>query len=55
VSGATATNYDLSPDSHRFLIIRDNAQNTFGTRIVVVLNPAEELKQLVARAEAGKV
>ncbi len=51
--GATNTGYDVSPDGQRFLMIKDNDQKTFSTRIVVVLNWVEELKRTMAEA-AGK-
>jgi Tol biopolymer transport system component len=44
--GVTTTSYDVSPDGQRFLMIKENDQNLYATRIVVVLNWAEELKQI---------
>lgn len=48
--GATTTSYDVSPDGQRLLMIRDNDSKMFATKIVVVLNWAEELKRVVAAA-----
>ncbi len=44
--GATSANYDVTPDGRRFLMIKDVDQDAASTRIVVVLNFAEELKRL---------
>lgn len=44
--GATSANYDVTPDGKRFLMIKDVDQDAASTRIVVVLNFAEELKRL---------
>jgi serine/threonine-protein kinase len=43
MGGPTAANYDVSPDGQRFLMVRDNT-NVYGTRVIVVVNWAEELK-----------
>jgi hypothetical protein len=44
--GTTTTSYDVSLDGQRFLMIKENDQNLYATRIVVVLNWAEELKKI---------
>jgi len=50
--GATSANYDVTSDGRRFLMINDLDQNAVSTRIVVVLNFAEELKRLTAAGKA---
>ncbi|RPI21018.1 MAG: serine/threonine-protein kinase, partial [Acidobacteria bacterium] len=45
--GATEANYDVTSDGQRFLMVRDLDQDAVSTRIVVVVNFAEELKRLV--------
>jgi hypothetical protein len=54
IKGPSTTSYDVSLDGERFLMIKDNDQNIYSTRIVVVLNWAEELKRLSAAAEGKK-
>jgi len=58
--GVSSSNYDVSADGRRFLMVRDDDSSVAGTRVVVVLNWAEELRQLApprasttARASAG--
>lgn len=46
--GTTEANYDVTPDGQRFLMIKDVNQDVVSTRIVVVLNFAQELKRLSA-------
>jgi serine/threonine-protein kinase len=54
MGGPAAANYDVTPDGQRFLMVRDNAGTVFGTRAIVVLNWAEELKAKErARAQAA--
>jgi serine/threonine-protein kinase len=54
MGGASAANYDVTPDGQRFLMVRDNSGDVFGTRAIVVLNWAEELKTRErARAQAS--
>lgn len=48
--GATTTSYDVAPDGQRLLMIRDNDSKMFATKVVVVVNWAEELKRTVAAA-----
>jgi Tol biopolymer transport system component len=43
--GATTTSYDVSPDGNHLLMIRDNDAKMFATRLMVVVNWAEELKK----------
>jgi eukaryotic-like serine/threonine-protein kinase len=44
MGGPSAANYDVTPDGQHFLMVRDNANVPSGTRAIVVLNWAEELK-----------
>jgi serine/threonine-protein kinase len=44
--GTTEANYDVTSDGQRFLMIKDFDEDAVSTRIVVVLNFAEELKRL---------
>ncbi len=44
--GVSSSNYDVTPDGQRFLMVRDDDVGFAGTRVVVVLNWAEELKEL---------
>ena len=44
--GTTEGNYDVSGDGRRFLMIKDLDEDAQSTRIIVVLNFAEELKAL---------
>jgi hypothetical protein len=55
VKGATVTSYDVSPDGQRFLMIKDNDQKLYATKIVVVMNWVEELKRIMAEAETRKM
>ncbi len=48
--GVTTTSYDLSVDGQRFLMIKDNDEKMYATKIVVVVNWAEELKQMMSEA-----
>ena len=49
--GATSANYDVTGDGQHFLMVKDLDQDAVSTRIVVVLNFAEELKRLTAAAK----
>ncbi len=49
--GVSSSNYDVTADGKRFLMVRDDDSEVFGTRVVVVLNWAEELKAR-SRAQA---
>jgi serine/threonine-protein kinase len=44
--GTTEGNYDVTADGRRFLMIKDLDEDAVSSRIVVVLNFAEELKKL---------
>jgi Tol biopolymer transport system component len=44
--GTTSANYDVTSDGRRFLMVKDLDQGAVSTRIVVVLNFAQELKRL---------
>jgi Tol biopolymer transport system component len=50
--GTTSANYDVTGDGQRFLMVKDLDQDAISTRIVVVLNFAEELKRLTAAAKS---
>jgi len=50
--GASSANYDVTADGRRFLMIKDMDQDAVSTRVVVVMNFAEELKRLTADAKA---
>ena len=43
--GVTSANYDVTPDGSRFLMVKDPNEG-FGTKVMVVLNWAEQLKEL---------
>jgi serine/threonine-protein kinase len=53
LKGVTTASYDVTPDGRRFLMAKDNEQEMYATRIVVVLSWVEELERIVAEA-AGK-
>ena len=53
--GTTTTSYDVSLDGQRFLMIKENDQNLYATKIVVVLNWGEELKRLETEARGKKM
>jgi hypothetical protein len=46
--GVTSSNYDVTPDGQRFLMVRDDDSAIVGNKIVVVLNWVEELKAKMA-------
>ncbi|HTL45624.1 MAG TPA: protein kinase [Vicinamibacterales bacterium] len=52
--GVSSSNYDVTADGQRFLMVRDDDANVAGTRVVVVLNWIEELQQR-ARVAAAPV
>ncbi|MEO8348759.1 MAG: hypothetical protein ABI610_07590, partial [Acidobacteriota bacterium] len=45
--GPTSSNYDVTPDGQRFIMIRDEDQDAVPTTVNVVLGWATELKRLV--------
>jgi hypothetical protein len=49
--GVGSSNYDVTNDGQRFLMVRDEDDVT-ATRIVVVLNWVEDLKRAAERAAA---
>ncbi len=52
--GVSSSNYDVTADGQRFLMVRDEDQSTFSTKIVVVLNWVEQVKALErSRANAA--
>lgn len=51
-AGAMSANYDVTSDGQRFLMVKDLDQDAVSTRIVVVLNFAEELKRLTAATKS---
>ncbi len=42
--GVSSSNYDVTPDGQRFVMVRDEDSSPASTRIVVVLNWADELR-----------
>lgn len=48
--GTSTTSYDVSLDGERFLMIKDTDQRLFASRIMVVVNWADELKRMMAEA-----
>jgi len=50
--GVSSSNYDVSADGKRFLMVRDADDDVYGTKIVVVLNWIEQVK---ARERAARV
>jgi len=49
--GATSSNYDVTPDGNRFLMIKDDDQDrAVSKQIAVVLGWAGELSRMAARA-----
>ena len=55
LGGVTFTSYDVSLNGQRFLMIKDNDQNLYATKIVVVVNWVEELKQIMAEVGVKKM
>ena len=45
--GTTSSNYDVTPDGQRFLMITDSEQDATPTQVNVVLNWTEELKRIL--------
>jgi hypothetical protein len=43
--GVSSSNYDVTADGQRFLMVRDDDAAVYGTKVVVVLNWARELEQ----------
>lgn len=52
-AGTSEGNYDVTSDGQRFLMIRDLDEDARSTRIIVVLNFAEELTALAQSRENG--
>jgi eukaryotic-like serine/threonine-protein kinase len=50
--GTSRTSYDVSLDGERFLMIKDDDQGLFATKIIVVVNWAAELHRIMAEAGA---
>lgn len=46
MAGPTSANYDVAADGQRFLMVKDNDRDIRSTKIVVIVNWAEELKSL---------
>ena len=44
--GVSSSNYDVTADGQRFLMVRDEDESAFATKIVVVLNWVEQLKTI---------
>jgi eukaryotic-like serine/threonine-protein kinase len=47
--GPTSANYDVTADGRRFLMVKDNDRDVRSTKIVVIVNWAEELKAISRR------
>jgi hypothetical protein len=50
--GVSSSNYDVTPDGRRFLMIKEQPGSLVGTKVVVVLNWADQLKEM-SRAREG--
>ena len=48
--GVSSSNYDVTADGQRFLMIKDDESDVGATSIVVVLNWAEEMKRAMHAA-----
>jgi serine/threonine-protein kinase len=53
MGGVTASNYDVTPDGQRFLVVRDDDKAVRAKQIVVVLNWAQELQNATRTAGAS--
>ena len=42
--GVSSSNYDVTPDGQRFLMVKEQSGSIDGTKVVVVLNWADKLK-----------
>lgn len=51
--GVSSSNYDVTADGQRFLMVRDEDSALRGTKVVVVLNWTEEVKEIARRSLAG--
>ena len=52
--GVSSSNYDVTADGQRFLMVRDEDESAFSTKIVVVLNWMEQVKAIErTRAQAA--
>jgi len=51
--GPTSSNYDVTADGQRFLMIKDSDTESFPSQINVVLNWSEELKRLMNEGKKG--
>jgi serine/threonine-protein kinase len=47
--GVSSSNYDVTADGQRFLMVKEQSGSIDGTKVVVVLNWAEQLKELARR------
>ena len=45
--GPTSSNYDVSPNGERFLMVKDSETDSVATQVNVILNWSEELKRLM--------
>jgi tRNA A-37 threonylcarbamoyl transferase component Bud32 len=52
--GTSRTSYDVSLDGERFLMIKDDDQSLFATKIMVVVNWAAELNRIMAGSGAAR-
>ena len=49
--GVSSGNYDITADGRRFLMVKDNDQDVFSTKLVVVVNWARELTELTNKGK----
>ena len=42
--GVSSSNYDVTPDGQRFVMVKEQSGSIDGTKVVVVLNWADKLK-----------
>jgi hypothetical protein len=52
--GPTIRSYDVSHDGRRFLMIKDSDPRLYATKITVVMNWAQEVRQIMADAAAPR-
>ena len=51
--GPTSSNYDVTPDGQRFIVIQDSDQDAAPGEVNVVLHWSEELKRLAPAKKSG--
>jgi hypothetical protein len=53
--GVSSSNYDVTRDGQRFLMVKEQSGSTDGTKLVVVLNWTDRVKEMSrARVTAGR-